>query len=309
MFKKILIPLDGTLQSEQALKLAEKLFTTQGADIEIILLESTADATFYLGIPQKTVLRVPEHRKARIDEYISKTAENTRTWAQTVKEVTLISKPEDAIIQVANEENVDLIVMFTHGYGAFERLIVGSVTEKIVREAPCPVLATRDGNVPKHILIALDGTVFSESILDPAFALARLIKADVTLVHIDAQDDDLDMRTVAELSQKNRELAQTLLATHNTKFEHYLDDIYQRYVAKNDEIKIKADYDIGYGKPAVQLQKVADYHKCDLIAMATHGRKGIERLWKRSVTEDVMHQTEVAMLTIHPELTEGEQET
>ncbi|MFT5197218.1 MAG: nucleotide-binding universal stress UspA family protein [Candidatus Promineifilaceae bacterium] len=301
MFKKILIPLDGTLLSEQALELAENLFATIEEDLEILLLQSTADATFYLGIPWGETPAVPEHRKTRIDKYIGKTAEATRTWAKNVKEITMIAKPEDAIIKIAVEEDVDLIVMFTHGYSTFERLIVGSVTEKIVREAPCPVLATRDGDVPKHMLIALDGTLFSEAILDPAFALARLIKADVTLVLVDVDVDDLDMQKVVELSLTNRELAKTILATHNTKSEHYLDGIYQRYVNKMDGIKIKVDYDIGYGEPSIQLPKLADQHECDLIAMATHGNTGISRFWNGSVTHDVMHQTKLAMLIIHPD--------
>lgn len=298
MFTKILIPLDGTLLSEQALELAEKLFAPTEKNIKVVLLESTADATFYLGIPHRNTLSVPEHRKEQIDKYIGKTAEITRSWAKDVEEITMIGKPENTIILTAKQEQVDLIVMFTHGYGAFERLLVGSVTEKIIREAPCPVLVTQDGNIPNHMLIALDGTPFSETILDPAFALAELINADVTLVHIDEDTNDLDMKQVAELSKTNRELAQTLLAAHNTETEHYLDSIYQRYIGKVKGVKINID--IGYGKPAIQLPKVADQHSCDLIAMATHGRKGIDRLWSRSVTEGVMHETKAAMLVLHP---------
>lgn len=299
MFKKILIPLDGTLPSEKALNLAEKLFATKEKDIEVVLLESTADATFYLGVPSGDKPTVPAHRLAKIDEYIGETAEIARSWAKNVKEITMIGKPENTIILTAKQEQVDLIIMFTHGYGAFERLLVGSITDKIVREVPCPVLATRDGDVPSHILIALDGTSFSETILDPAFALAQFIKADVTLVHIDEVADEINMQQVAELSETNRELATTLLATHNTKSEHYLDEIYQRYTRQNDEIKV--DYDVGYGKPSAEILQVAKHHKCDLIAMATHGRQGIDRIWHKSITEDVMHHTKTAMLVLHPD--------
>lgn len=298
MFTKILIPLDGTLPSEQALKLAEKLFATQGKEIEVVLLESTADATFYLGVPGGDKPAVPKHRIAEIDQYIGRTAEIARSWAKNVKEITMIGKPENTIVLTAKQEQVDLIVMFTHGYGPFERLIVGSVTEKIIREAPCPVIATRNGEVPEHMLIALDGTPFSESILDPAFALARLIKADVTLVHIDETTNEMDMRQVTELSHTNPELVSTIMATHNTQFEHYLDRIYQRFTRENDEIKI--DYDVAYGKPSTEILQVAKYHGCDLIAMATHGRKGIDRIWSRSITEDVMHKTNAAMFILHP---------
>ena len=303
MFNKILIPLDGSLRSEQALRLVRRLFPAE--DIVLILLEATGDSNiaypiYGAGIDGYAQM-IPEYKKQQVDEYVDSITAETRTWAPEVVGYSVTGKPEDAIIEVASKESVDLIVMVTHGYSGIERLLLGSVTEKVIRDAPCPVFAVRDGDVPQRMLIALDGTSFSETILEPAFALARLIKADVTLARVDVPADDLDMREIEEFSKIDRELADTLLVHHNSRSEFYLDDIRQRFIKGDGEIEIKVDYDVDYGKPGAQLPKVAQRNNCDLIAMATHGRKGIKRLFNRSVTEDVMHQTETAMLVLHPD--------
>lgn len=306
MFKRILIPLDGSLRSEQALELVSKLFADD--DIELILLEATGSPTvtypIYGAGMEGYVYPIPEYKKADADKYVGSIAEATRSWAPHVRGVSMLGRPDEAIIEVAKSENVDLIIMVTHGYDAFERLLLGSVTEKVIRDASCPVLAIRDGHLPKHMLIALDGTQFSEAILEPAFALAQLIGADVTLARVDVPADDLNMRELAELSTIDRKLADTLVIQHNSRSEFYLDDLRSRYLrddAKSEKTKINIDYDVEHGKPRLRLPKVAERHGCDLIAMATHGRKGLDRFFNRSVTEDVMHHTQTAMLVVHPD--------
>lgn len=303
MFKKILIPLDGSLRSELALGLAHKLFQTE--DVELILIEAAGETAstypIYGGVGDGFVHIVPEYNRAQVEEYIEDMADEAKSWAPKVRGFSLLGSPDDAIIKVAKGENVDLIVMFTHDYDAFERLLLGSVTEKVIRDAPCPVLAIRDDHVLNHMLIALDGSPFSETILDPAFELAYLIKADVTLARVDTPADAVDIGEINQLGKVNRRLAETVMVQHSGRSEFYLDDIRQRYLKDPSAIDIKIDYDVDYGKPGLRLAQMADRHQVDLIAMATHGRKGFERIFNRSVTEDVMHRTDTAMLILHPD--------
>jgi nucleotide-binding universal stress UspA family protein len=63
----------------------------------------------------------------------------------------LLGEPAEEIIRFAKEENVDMIVMGTHGRTGFSRLLMGSVTEQVVRGAPCPVLTIKQ---PKHAAVA-----------------------------------------------------------------------------------------------------------------------------------------------------------
>ncbi len=304
MYNKILIPLDGTLRAEQALQLVNRFFV----DAELILLETTGNTTqafpIYGAGVHGYIEPLPEVKKARNDEYVASVADRTRNWATNVRGYSLIGPPDIKIVEVAEAEEVDLIVMVTHGYDRFERLLFGSVTQKVIRDAPCPVLAVRDGELPEHMLIALDGTPFSEEILEPAFKLAKLLRLDVTLARVDMPKDDISYADVASIREIDSELAELVLSTHNSRAEFYLDDIRKRYLDSVAGIDIKIDYDVDYGDPAARLPAIAKFHDCDLIAMATHGRKGIEYWLKGSVTEKVMHKTDVAMLILHHEVEE-----
>ncbi|MEM8860722.1 MAG: universal stress protein, partial [Chloroflexota bacterium] len=275
MFEKILIPLDGTLRAEQALELTSKLFDE---NVELILLETTGDnrVTFptYAAGSAGYIEPLPEFRKARNDEYVAAVTSATKTWAPKVKGFSLIGAPAEKIVEIAEVENVDLIMMVTHGYSAFEKLLLGSVTEQVIRMAPCPVFAIRDGHIPEHMLIALDGTDFSEEILDPAIGLAKLLGADITLARVDTPQEDLDYRELEEIRAIDRELANRVLYTHNSRTEFYLDDIRKRYLEEVNPVNINIDYDVDYGNPSKRLPEAASRHNCDLIAMATHGRTG-----------------------------------
>ncbi|MFT5195699.1 MAG: nucleotide-binding universal stress UspA family protein [Candidatus Promineifilaceae bacterium] len=206
------------------------------------------------------------------------------------------------MVDVAIHEEVDLVVMVTHGYTGLERLLFSSVTEKVIRDAPCPVLAVRDGHLPKHMLIALDGTRFSETILEPAFELAKLIKADVTLARVDVPKKQLRREDVAEIRKFDRGLADTVLYNDINEADLYLKSLHRQYTDEADEINVMLDVDLARGQPGDHLPMMAKRNGCDLIAMATHGRKGLDHFWNRSVTEKVMHQTDTAMLILHPEV-------
>ncbi|MFK7804888.1 MAG: universal stress protein [Anaerolineae bacterium] len=303
MFKKILVPLDGSMRAEQALGLVGRIMPAN--DIELILLEATGDPILayplYGSSVDGYVQIIPEYKKTKVDQYVDTVTKVTRTWAPNVRGYSMLGKPDEAIVEVAIKEDVDLIVMVTHGHTGLARLLFGSVTELVIRDAPCPVLAVRDGHLPKHMLIALDGTPFSETILDPAFALAKLIKADITLGRVDVPAEDIDLREVDEIRKIDEGLADSLLYTDNNRSNSYLNNLLKGFESEASELKIKLDYDVDYGPVGTRLPKMAERNECDLIAMATHGRKGLDRLWNKSVTEEVMHHTETAMFILHPD--------
>ncbi|MFT5197217.1 MAG: nucleotide-binding universal stress UspA family protein [Cellvibrionaceae bacterium] len=302
MFKKILIPLDGSMEAEQALGLVGKILPVK--DIELILIEATGQPNpayplYGSGIDGHVQI-IPEYRKENVDEYVGSITQTTREWVPNVRGYSMVGKPDEAIVEIAVKEDIDLIIMVTHGYTGLEWLLFGSVTEMVIRDAPCPVLAVRDGHLPKHILIALDGTPFSETILEPAFALAKLIKADITLGRIDVPADDINRREVEAIRKIDPGLADSLLYSANHQSDMYLDNLLKHYKKEAAELEIKIDYDVDYGTVGTRLPKLAERNGCDLIAMATHGRKRLDRFWNRSVTEDVMHRTKTAMFILHP---------
>ncbi len=89
-----------------------------------------------------------------------------------------------AIVDTALSEQVDLIVMSTHGYSGLTRWVLGSVTEKVLRSAPCPVLAVRAARHPQKVLITLDGSPLSDRAIEPGLAVAQSLNAAVTLLRV-----------------------------------------------------------------------------------------------------------------------------
>ena len=100
-----------------------------------------------------------------------------------------VGQPAREILDCAATLPADLIVMGTHGHSGFEHLLLGSVTEKVLRKATCPVLTVPpragDTSLPfKHVLCAVDFSASSLKGLDFALSMAEEADAVITIVHV-----------------------------------------------------------------------------------------------------------------------------
>lgn len=132
--RKILLPVDFSKSGEGALHLATSLARERGATLLIVHVEEAPSAyaagEFYYGLPEP-----PVEELQRMLEQVQPTDPGV-----TVEHRLLTGNPADAIVRLADEEHVDLIVMATHGRTGLARLLMGSVAEAVVRRANCPVL-------------------------------------------------------------------------------------------------------------------------------------------------------------------------
>ncbi len=143
MYKKILVPLDGSGLAEMALYHAEALaleFKSQLVLLRVVI------SPYQLIAPDLvlsgTVSEVPGLRE-QAQQYLQAVSGMLRAKGLTASTVILESPVPDAIIDYAKGEGVDLIVMSTHGRGGISRWVYGSVAEKVLQGAPCPVLLIR----------------------------------------------------------------------------------------------------------------------------------------------------------------------
>ncbi len=144
MYKKILLPTDG---SEYANKAAEHaIWIARASGAEIIAL-NVIETSSLVGLPaEDLVVRIKEMLKEegrQSLEHIYEMAQKETVADGDIK-VTLITEegsPADAILKTIDKENIDLVVMGTSGKHGLDRFLLGSVTEKVVRSAKCPVLA------------------------------------------------------------------------------------------------------------------------------------------------------------------------
>ncbi len=301
MFRKILVPLDGSALAEIALQTAVSL--AQQAQGKIILLQiptihtpvlpSTPEAvTFNLYAPEYAV----DEGVGTSREYLNQIRYGFGRHIEDVQWQVCVEEgdPASVIVDVAQEENVDLIAMSTHGRSGLGRWVMGSVTEKVLRHAPCPVLTVRSTRPLNKILVTLDGSELAERSIPYALDLAEVLETEVTLLQVQTGVSLVDL-----------EAAATLDAYEHGMGQRYMDGEYEREIiylenrwhdCQRNGIKIKTA--VREGKPAQTILEYARHNQIDLIAMTTHGRTGLRRWRYGSVTEKVLRGTDCAMLIV-----------
>lgn len=132
MYKKILVPLDGSALAERAIGHAEEI--ARGADAEIILLQAV-----FLPmpvVPESSLLtegKLLRELSLSAGEYLEDVASELRAKGRNVRTFIDERPPADAILHIAEQENADLIVMSTHGRSGLSRLVMGSIAESVLR--------------------------------------------------------------------------------------------------------------------------------------------------------------------------------
>jgi nucleotide-binding universal stress UspA family protein len=144
--KKILCPTDFSEPSIAGVRTAAELAGEFDAEILLVHVVSPIPTPVFSTAPGPTSFDVPIYQKA-LEEQAKNELENMRKKEipENIKVKTYIAhgNPGRRIIKLVEEEHVDLVVISGHGEGGIQRLIFGSVAEKVVREACCPVLSIR----------------------------------------------------------------------------------------------------------------------------------------------------------------------
>jgi len=295
MFKTILVPLDGSTLAEQALAPAGVLAKRTGANVILLRAPNmepayaTAESAYGLIYPDQATGQAA----AEATNYLNSTQARQAAHGVHVRTVLAEGDAAAAIVDVAARAPADLIVMSSHGYTGLTRLLLGSVTEKVLRAAVCPVLVMRSPWPIQHILITLDGSELSERAVQPAIATALGLGAEVTLLRV---VPEIRAEQLHELDQYEVGLGPRLGLEMKEDAEDYLHKVLQPL----DVGGLQIHCEVRTGLPANTILEYAERHAIDLIAMATHGRGGLQRLVYGSVTQRVLHVGNHSMLVARP---------
>ena len=293
MFERILVPLDNSKRSEEVFDIVSAISQKEGIDLLLLEVVEPLPALHAGAAATERLKEVGTRSEADIAALIrDREGLNLKRYRAVVEE----GHPIPKICDVAEREGVDLIALSSHGYSGLEKFILGSVTEKVMRHAPCPVLAVKNRTIPRHFLIPLDGTPASESILGPAVALAERLDAHITLLFVRHADDFMDEESLNRLAKEDPAAYEYVLLANERGVDAY---IHKRVNTIRTALNGEVDYVVAYGDPAAKILTVAREKGCDLIAMSTHGRGGLERLRKGSVTEAVFERSVWPMLITH----------
>lgn len=206
------------------------------------------------------------------------------------KELGAASAPE-GILRYASEQDVDLIVMGTHGRRGARRLLMGSVAEEVMRRAECPVLTVRaEEAAPPHpvvrrVLVPVDFSDFTRAALAYAVELAQTYGARIDLLHVVKSAGSLAFDGVP-LPPENPERAKD-------RAHEALADLAREEIDHED---VRVAVEVGH--PAAGITDYAAEHETDLIVIPTHGRTGLKRFLLGSVAEKVVRRATCPVFTV-----------
>jgi nucleotide-binding universal stress UspA family protein len=207
--------------------------------------------------------------------------------------------PSEEVLAAAEAEDTDLIVVGTRGKTGLEHVVLGSTAERIIRTAPCPVLAVpaetqkAEGGrgVPnlsialERILVPVDFSDCSLDALEYAVLVAQRAKAAVKLLHV--------------LEPVSYGLDFTLL--HVTKREQMREAVNGRLsalVSALTSAQVTSEFLVRGGLPADSILETARAQPADMIVMGTHGRRGLSHAFCGSVAESVLRKARCPVLTV-----------
>lgn len=273
--KKIIVPIDFSNHSEYALKTAAKLAKRYGAEVLALHMLEMSDIilTASDGLQNQKAIYFFKLAEQKFKKFLKK------PYLQDV-EVTPIVKHYKVFHEVntiAVEHGADLIVMGSHGATGLKEYFVGSNTERVVRNSEIPVLVIKRELASIRFDVVALACDFSEEAIAPylkARAMYDAMGAKVYLVHVNLPNNQFKSSLQIEHSVVN----------FFTKAEGNLD--------KMDHVCYVADYTVEAG-----LLNCANKIGADLIAIPTHGRKGLAHFFEGSIGEDVANHATLPVMT------------
>ncbi|MGD8361198.1 MAG: universal stress protein [Gemmatimonadota bacterium] len=285
--RKVLFPTDFSSCSHQALLHAVRIAQDHGAELHVMHA-----VVFSEDDPHDPAHHVPD--PARIRALLEELAEER--MGALLKEgllpdlvLKLVQRRDMSaappIVQYAEEAHIDLIVMGTHGRRGFRKWLLGSVTNEVVRFAPCSVLAVRGEGEPapvdpiRKILLPVDFSQHGKEALEVACSLASTYGAHLELIHV--LPDGLHPTFYTMGGTKLSEVQPGIMEKAETAMAELLQEapVCEGVSRSTNAVE---------GHPGREIVRFSRNHEVDLIVIATHGLSGLEHLLLGSTTEKVM---------------------
>jgi nucleotide-binding universal stress UspA family protein len=302
--RKILCPIDFSDYSRHALDHAVAIARWYESTIVVLHVFSAAPVPAYspgaAGFEPVALTRADRDQLlAEVQRFIATESAPGILTQASIRE----GNAAREILNQAAAMKADLVVLGTHGRSGFERLLLGSVTEKVLRKAVCPVLTVprrHPDAVPaapvlfKRILCPVDFSDSSMKALEFAMSLAQEADADLTVLHVMARGledtpdlyDTLisdDRLSVAEYMRRREESARERL---------------KEAVPDSVTAYCRVETMTAQGKPGREILRIAGERQCDLIVIGVQGRGAADLAFFGSTTNQVVREADCPVLTL-----------
>jgi nucleotide-binding universal stress UspA family protein len=296
--RRILCPVDFSDHSRHALDHAAMLARWYESTVDVLYVHPIVPvAASAPGAPLYTPLMTTERDRDELLRSMRSFADSRPGDDLVVHCDVIEGSAAPVILDRARELSSDLIVMGTHGRSGFERLLLGSITEKVLRKASCPVLSVPArvhgvAHTPPlftRILCAVDFSDCSMKGLDYAMSIAQEADARLTVLHV--LDVPLEVQEYfAGESDILRDYAASARDERRARLETAVPDAVRAYCT--------VDTILAEGKPSREILRIAAEQQTELIVIGIHGRGAADLLFFGSTAQHVVREAACPVLTL-----------
>lgn len=311
MYRSIMVPLDGSPFSEHALPLALSIARRSGARVQLVYVHAPlasvyGESAFVLDTSLEVEFK--NKQRAYLDNVIKRVGQMSSV---PVTALLLDGQIAERLKAQAVNGGADLVVMTTHARGPMGRFWLGSVADELIRQmAMPPLLLVRPNHgapdlkqepVFKHMLIPLDGSPLAEQMIEPAVSLGSLMGAAYTLLRVIKPMAPASYEVEgAQLARPALVIVERIQKAHEQlrkEAEDYLEKVAQRLRARSLAVQTRVAIE---QQPAVAILQRIEALGNDVVALETHGRRGLSRLFLGSVADKVIRGSSVPVFVHRP---------
>lgn len=271
----IVVPIDFSKCSEYALQAAAKIAKKYNAKITALhMINLSSSFTGFNDKEQYEVIHYIKRVELRFKDFLNKDYLKDLVVEDSVHSYNNFTD----VNTIAKNLKADLIIMGSHGVSGFNEIFVGSNTEKVVRTSEIPVLVIKGDPVDFNFDRVVFASEFRENQIDiykKAMRLFELFNAKVQLIYINLPAD----RFRSNLQLKSR-------------FKNFFEKAEDGDSSKAEEVVIYNDYSVESG-----VFNYSEENKSSLIAIPTHGRRGLAHFFSGSIGEDIVNKSKLPVIT------------
>jgi nucleotide-binding universal stress UspA family protein len=312
MYHSVMVPLDGSPFGEHALPLAQAIARRAGARLDLVNVVPPLAPVYAEGVYFGPVGDLEGQLESQQRDYLARVGGRlTGVDAGSVRIDVLRGEVTTALLAHAEKVKPDLVVMATHARGPMGRFWLGSVADEMVRQLAPPVLLVRPreeavdlAREPElgRVLLPLDGTGLAEQMIEPAVALGGLMAGSefILMRVIEPVVPVSRMPDTAAVDHEARTMLREIRAIQDrlhAEAEAYLEKIGASLRGRGLKVQTRVGVE---EQPAVAILHETEARGVGLIALATHGRRGLARLLMGSVADKVIRAAHVPVLVRRP---------
>jgi nucleotide-binding universal stress UspA family protein len=300
LFTRLLIPLDGSKTAEQVLPWARAF--AESFKLPVILL-AVVDVERLL-----TSADLARH----FDKLVKQSSRDSKTYLErisgrfvgrSVRRSIEQGSAAELIVKKAEAYKTTLIAMTTHGRSGLNRLLLGSVAEKVLRATTNPVLVVRadhEGEANQvaslsSIIVPLDGSELAETVLPTVIRISKKLRLEVFLIRVYSNPYSGFISGGGHYAVNVDELMKDIRDQARNYLEAKMAELRKRGVEQ-------VSYLLQEGIAADEIVSIAEQTPKSLIVMCSHGRSGVKRWVLGSVTETVVRHAANPVLVVRPDL-------